>query len=189
MWFGRGFPYGLPALCLAHVQTVRVVTINGNPMFVGPDVLRVLFGTTNGMGHIYNRLADDQVTKVKRVHLGMPPGKDVTLISESGLYKLIMRSDKPEAQAFQDWVTREVLPAQTPRQGCAVSAQDAPRFPLGRSGAQEPGDPQRLPPRTSAETTVGEAPSAPPRGGCRGTGENRRKPCSGWGLRFCRQII
>ncbi len=34
-----------------------------------------------------------------------------TAISESGLYKLIMRSDKPEAVEFQNWVTREVLPA------------------------------------------------------------------------------
>jgi len=33
------------------------------------------------------------------------------VLSESGLYKLIMRSDKPEAKPFQDWVTREVLPA------------------------------------------------------------------------------
>lgn len=33
------------------------------------------------------------------------------IISESGLYKLIMRSDKPEARKFQDWVTRDVLPA------------------------------------------------------------------------------
>ena len=32
-------------------------------------------------------------------------------ISESGLYKLIMRSDKPEAQDFQNWVTRVVLPS------------------------------------------------------------------------------
>jgi prophage antirepressor-like protein len=33
------------------------------------------------------------------------------LVSKSGLYKLIMRSDKPQARAFQDWVTRVVLPA------------------------------------------------------------------------------
>lgn len=32
-------------------------------------------------------------------------------VSESGLYRLIMRSDKPEARQFQDWVIREVLPA------------------------------------------------------------------------------
>lgn len=38
-------------------------------------------------------------------------GAEATLISESGLYKLIMRSDKPQAKAFQDWVTKEVLPS------------------------------------------------------------------------------
>lgn len=37
--------------------------------------------------------------------------RNAKLIAESGLYKLIMRSDKPEARRFQDWVTREVLPA------------------------------------------------------------------------------
>lgn len=34
-----------------------------------------------------------------------------TLISESGLYKLIMRSDKPDAVVFQNWLTKEVLPS------------------------------------------------------------------------------
>nr|WP_320143399.1 BRO family protein [uncultured Cohaesibacter sp.] len=38
-------------------------------------------------------------------------GAELVLISESGLYKLVMRSDKPEARTFQDWVTRDVLPA------------------------------------------------------------------------------
>ena len=32
-------------------------------------------------------------------------------VSESGLYKLIMRSRKPEAKKFQNWVTGTVLPA------------------------------------------------------------------------------
>ena len=46
--------------------------------------------------------------------IGMLFRKDcghLTLILESGLYKLIMRSDKPEAATFQDWVTQEVLPS------------------------------------------------------------------------------
>ncbi len=38
-------------------------------------------------------------------------GVDLTLLSESGLYKIIMRSDKPIARPFQDWVAREDLPA------------------------------------------------------------------------------
>lgn len=38
-------------------------------------------------------------------------GTRLNLVSESGLYKLIMRSDKPEAKRFQNWVTQEVLPS------------------------------------------------------------------------------
>jgi prophage antirepressor-like protein len=34
----------------------------------------------------------------------------IIFISESGLYKLILRSNKPEAINFSDWVTRDVLP-------------------------------------------------------------------------------
>lgn len=39
------------------------------------------------------------------------PVNTMSLISESGLYKLILRSEKPNAKPFQDWVTRDVLPA------------------------------------------------------------------------------
>jgi hypothetical protein len=38
-------------------------------------------------------------------------GRTSVFVSESGLYKLIMRSDKPEAKVFQNWVTKEVLPS------------------------------------------------------------------------------
>ena len=48
--------------------------------------------------------------------LGVKPtgrggARHTLLIAESGLYKLVLRSDKPQAKAFQDWVTRVVLPA------------------------------------------------------------------------------
>ena len=39
---------------------------------------------------------------------GKGSGK-LKLISESGLYKMVMRSDKPEAKAFQDWVTKDAV--------------------------------------------------------------------------------
>ena len=77
----------------------------------GAYVLKVLYGRASGLAHVYTRLAPDEMTKVNRYHFGDGPGKPITLISESGLYKLVMRSDKPEARAFQDWVTRVVLPA------------------------------------------------------------------------------
>ncbi|MBR1602194.1 MAG: hypothetical protein IJ667_02000, partial [Synergistaceae bacterium] len=37
--------------------------------------------------------------------------QDMTIVSESGLYTLIMRSNKPEAKRFRKWVTSEVLPS------------------------------------------------------------------------------
>ena len=38
-------------------------------------------------------------------------GRANKIISESGLYKLLFQSRKPQAKPFQDWVTRVVLPA------------------------------------------------------------------------------
>ena len=49
-------------------------------------------------------------TERAKSDLGLPGGA-ANIISESGLYKLIMRSDKPQAKPFQDWVTKEVLPS------------------------------------------------------------------------------
>ncbi len=93
------------------LQDIRVVDLDGQPWFVGSDILKVLYGRSAGLANIYTKLGSDDVTKVKRYHLGEHPGRDMALVSESGLYKLIMRSNKPEARAFQDWVTRVVLPA------------------------------------------------------------------------------
>lgn len=94
-----------------HKQQIRVVEIDGAPWFVGSDALHILYGKSGGIAHVYDVIDADEKRKVKRVHLGMKAGRDATVLSESGLYKLIMRSNKPEAKAFQDWVTREVLPS------------------------------------------------------------------------------
>jgi anti-repressor protein len=52
-------------------------------------------------------LDDDEKAKF---NLGLP-GREPSIISESGLYALIMRSRKPEAKTFRKWVTSVVLPA------------------------------------------------------------------------------
>ena len=69
-----------------------------------------------GVGnYIYNLTADEKRTVLRKstptFFQGSSGGWQSTIISESGLYKLIMRSDKPEAKGFQDWVTKVVLPA------------------------------------------------------------------------------
>jgi len=94
-----------------NTASIRVIKIDGEPWFCGSDVLKVLYETAAGKANAYKAIAPDQKTKVNRNNFGMGKGPEVYAISESGLYKIIMRSDKPEAKAFQDWVTREVLPS------------------------------------------------------------------------------
>ncbi|QFT72171.1 Bro-N domain-containing protein [Ruegeria sp. THAF33] len=90
---------------VCEVDTIRVVEIDGNPWFNAHDVVQVL-GVKNTANAI--RPLHENETSVYRMNTSGRPSR---IISESGLYKIIMRSDKPEARAFQDWVTQVVLPA------------------------------------------------------------------------------
>lgn len=86
---------------------VRVVEIDGNPWFLANDVCSVL-----NMGN--PRQATSRLHEKERsvVIVDTPGGRQRSaMISESGLYKFIMKSRKPEAKAFQKWVTSEVLPS------------------------------------------------------------------------------
>lgn len=87
--------------------------IDGAPWFVAADVCRCLALPNLERGvfqHLVRLAADEKRKATHSSSMGMR-GSAPTLISESGMYRLVMRSDKPEARAFQDWVTRDVLPA------------------------------------------------------------------------------
>lgn len=88
-------------------QEIRVVEKDGEPWFVGMDICSAI----GVYASEYRRLSVDEKCYLLRTQLGMKPGKSLMGVSESGLYKLIMRSDKPQARPFQDWVTKVVLPA------------------------------------------------------------------------------
>ena len=95
---------------------VRVITHEGMPWFVAADVCKAVgihIRDKKGrlevnMSNVKRLMSYDEFTPYQI--RGSGPGI-VNIISESGLYKLLMRSDKPEARPFQDWITREVLPA------------------------------------------------------------------------------
>lgn len=103
-----------------HNNEIRVVMIGGDPWFVAVDVCLALSIHLRSDGRPNTSAALTKVdstekqtltgSKVHRMNL-TTSNRGITLISESGLYKLVMRSDKPEARHFQDWVTRDVLPA------------------------------------------------------------------------------
>lgn len=80
----------------------------GEPWFSGQDVCNILDTGTN---HLREYLDEDEITNIRTTDIGQNGGKAPVFISEPGLYKLIMRSRKPEAKEFQRWVTHEVLPS------------------------------------------------------------------------------
>lgn len=88
-------------------HTVRVVTHSNQPWFVATDVATTL-GYRNAPDASRHLDDDEKGTQIVRT-----PGGDqkLTIISESGLYALVLRSRKPEARKFAKWVTSEVLPS------------------------------------------------------------------------------
>lgn len=98
---------------------IRVVRDeSGEPWFVAKDVLDVLDLDKSAL-----RKLDEDEKGVDSIHT--PGGEQrMTTVTEPGFYKLVMRSRKPEAKAFQRWVTHEVLPALRREGGYMVARAD-----------------------------------------------------------------
>nr|DAT64562.1 MAG TPA: repressor domain protein [Caudoviricetes sp.] len=103
--------------------SLRVVERKVQPWFVAKDVCDIL-----EMGNPRSSLAlldEDE----KGVHsMDTPGGKqEMTIISEPGLYSLILRSRKPEAKAFKRWVTHDILPSIRKTGAYVASTKESPR--------------------------------------------------------------
>lgn len=83
---------------------IRMVMVDDEPMFCLVDVCRAL--EIKNATDVAKRLDEDELT---RLNLGGRAGES-NFITESGLYAVIVRSDKPNAKKFRKWVTSEVLP-------------------------------------------------------------------------------
>lgn len=80
----------------------------GEPWFIAKDVCDILELTNPAVA--LQSLDDDEKTNLSNSYVWSEPGRRPLIISEPGLYRLVMRSRKPEAKEFQRWVTHEVLP-------------------------------------------------------------------------------
>ena len=88
---------------------VRTVKLGGEPWWVLKDICDVL--QLSNPSAIAERLDDDEKAKVEpKQYLGSRSNEPATVISESGLYNVILLSRKPEAKNFKRWITHEVLP-------------------------------------------------------------------------------
>lgn len=93
----------------------------GEPWFVAKDVCDVL--ELSNVGQALARLDDDEKSSIT-LNDGTPGNPNKAIVSESGLYALVLASRKPEAHEFKRWVTHEVLP-QIRRTGGYIPTTDA----------------------------------------------------------------
>ncbi len=90
-----------------ETNNIRVVLIDDQPWFVAADVCAVL-GIRDTHDATRNLDDDEKGTDTIRT----PGGEQaVTVVSEAGLYSLIIRSRKPAAKPFKRWITHEVIPS------------------------------------------------------------------------------
>ena len=88
-------------------KEIRTVQVNGETFWVLKDACDVLeLADTN---KVAERLDNDDLTRIKIVSGGQ--AREMYAVNESGLYDVILRSDKPEAKKFKRWVTHDVLPS------------------------------------------------------------------------------
>lgn len=87
---------------------VRVVTVDGEPWFIAKDVLDIL-QYSNGRDAIASIPA--RMKGSVAIRDGIPGNPNRTAISESGVYRLVMRSTLPAAEHFQDWLAEDVVPS------------------------------------------------------------------------------
>ncbi len=86
---------------------VRMLVVDGEPWWLAVDAAAVL-----GIKNIHSSLAllDEDERGLHSMETPHGP-QSVAIVSESGLYSLILRSRRPQAKAFKRWVTREVIPS------------------------------------------------------------------------------
>lgn len=86
--------------------TLRTVMIDNEPWFVAREACDVL-----GIANVTHGIANIDKTNVYDFRFPGAQGRANKMVNEAGLYALVMRSNKPNAKSFQDWVTGTVLPA------------------------------------------------------------------------------
>ena len=91
----------------AEARDLRTVIIDGAPWFILNDLCAVLEHTNSRM--VAARLPEDDVS-LTYVTDSIGREQPTTIVSEAGLYRVVLRSDKPQAEPFIQWVTHTVLP-------------------------------------------------------------------------------
>lgn len=114
---------------------VRTVSVDNEPWFFAKDVCDALSIATN---HVRESLDEDEVSNLRSTEIGPEfGGKAPLIVSEAGLYSLILKSRKPEAKAFKRWITHDVIPAIRKTGGYHIPQSPAEQMAQGILAAQK----------------------------------------------------
>ena len=90
---------------------IRTAGTSENPLFCLSDICRVLESQIGNTKKRLNKRGIYSINTPTYNQFGAEVIQEMVYVNEQNLYKVIMRSDKPQAEAFQDWVCGEVLPS------------------------------------------------------------------------------
>ena len=107
-----------------HFNDLTTIEIDGEAWFVANEVCKLL--EIKNTSDAVSRLDDDEKLTSALPIAGQT--RNVTIISESGLYALIFKSNKPSAKKFRKWVTKEVIPAIRKTGSFGINRLETPNF-------------------------------------------------------------
>ena len=100
---------------------LNVIDKAGEPWFIAKEVCEIL--EISNTSKAVEGLDEDELTKSYTID-SLGRNQEVLIISESGLYTLIIRSNKPKAKEFRKWVTGVVLPSIRKTGGYGIAGKD-----------------------------------------------------------------
>ena len=107
-----------------NLNDLTTIDIDGEAWFVASEVCNLL--EIKNTSDAVSRLDDDEKLTSALPISGQT--RNVTIISESGLYALIFKSKKPSAKKFRKWVTKEVIPAIRKTGNYGINRLETPNF-------------------------------------------------------------
>ena len=119
-------------LMIFEGHDVEVFELNGQVLFNPYHVGECLELNSDAVRKAMSRMNDKQAIKVKNSdvtisHIRKLNNAGENFLTESGVYKLVFKSRKPNAEAFTDWIADEVLPALRKTGSYEMPKQDKPK--------------------------------------------------------------
>ncbi len=88
---------------------IRTLVKDGEPWWILKDICQVLEMKSNSAGEVVKRLDKDEYDSIGLTD-SLGRKQKAYIVNESGLYSILVRSDKPKSQPFRKWITTKVLP-------------------------------------------------------------------------------